>query len=252
EYGGTDFGLIEAERAGDLTGLVVGITKGYIPVGGVNYPDIKALLQLYSRDSDVNILSTPKILTTDNEEAEIIVGEERPFLKSSQVTAEGTTVRTWEYKDVGITLKITPHISKGKLLRLDIFTEIKSFQEELEGEVGAVVTTKRQAKTSVVVEDGSTVVIGGLIRDDKVSRVSKVPLLGDVPLLGWLFKSRSQTKVKTNLLIFITPRIVASAEDLKRITAEEKERRRERIEEYRKERKKVLPLFEEEVEVEDL
>jgi general secretion pathway protein D len=153
-------------------------------------------------------------------------------------------VRTWEYKDVGITLRLTPHISKGKLMRLEIFTEIKSFVEELAGEVGAVVTTKRQATTSVIVEDGSTVVIAGLIRDDKTGSVAKVPILGDIPLLGWLFKSRRQAKIKTNLLIFITPRIVNTAADLLKITEEEQEQREKHIEEHRQEKKKVFPLFE--------
>ena len=244
-YGGTDFGLIDAERSGALAGLIIGITRGFIPVGGVDVADIKALVQLYGSDSDVNILSTPWLLTTDNEEAEIIVAEERPFLKSSQVTAEGSTVKTFEFKDVGITLKITPHISKGKLLRLNLFTEIKSFLEQIEGEVGAVVTTKRQASTSVIVEDGATVVIGGLIRDDKTDRVSKVPLLGDIPILGFLFKSRSQTKVKTNLLIFITPRIVTSAEDLREIAEREKREREKRIDQHHQEKEKIFPLFDE-------
>jgi general secretion pathway protein D len=245
--GGTDFGLMDAvQGAGEtaLSGLIMGVTKGFVTVDGTDIPDLKALLHFYSGDSDVNVLSTPRLLTTDNEEAEILVGEERPFLKSSQLTTEGSTVRTWEYKDIGITLKITPHISKGKLLRLEIFTEIKSFVEELAGEVGAVVTTKRQATTSVIVEDGSTVVIAGLIRDDKIGSIAKVPILGDIPLLGWLFKSRSQTKIKTNLLIFITPRIVNTAEDLIKITEEEQEQREKHIEEHRREKKKVFPLFE--------
>jgi general secretion pathway protein D len=245
--GGTDFGLMDAvQGTGEtaLSGLIMGVTKGFVTVDGTDIPDIKALLHFYSGDSDVNVLSTPRLLTTDNEEAEILVGEERPFLKSSQLTTEGSTVRTWEYKDVGITLKITPHISKGKLLRLEIFTEIKSFVEELAGEVGAVVTTKRQATTSVIVEDGSTVVIAGLIRDDKTGSIAKVPILGDIPLLGWLFKSRRQAKIKTNLLIFITPRIVNTAEDLLKITEEEQAQREKHIEEHRKEKKKVFPLFE--------
>ncbi len=245
--GRTDFGLMDAvQGAGEtaLSGLIMGVTKGFVTIDGTDIPDIKALLHFYSGDSDVNILSTPRLLTTDNEEAEILVGEERPFLKSSQLTTEGSTVRTWEYKDVGINLKITPHISKGKLLRLEIFTEIKSFVEELAGEVGAVVTTKRQATTSVIVEDGSTVVIAGLIRDDTTGSIAKVPILGDIPLLGWLFKSRSQTKIKTNLLIFITPRIVNTAEDLLKITEEEQEQREKHIEEHRLEKKKVFPLFE--------
>jgi len=242
QYGGTDFGMIDALQEGALSGLLMAVTKGYIGSGDV--PDIKALVQFYSGDTDVNILSAPRLLTTDNEEAEIIVGEERPFLKSSQLSEGGSTLQTWDYKDVGITLKLTPHISKGKLLRLEIFAEIKSFVENAEGLEGAVITTKRQATTSVVVEDGSTVVLAGLIRDDVIGGISKVPILGDIPLLGWLFKSRTQSKIKTNLLIFITPRVVTSAADLKKITEEEQEGREQSIKEHRKEKKKVFPLFE--------
>jgi len=240
-YGGTDFNIPDALTDAAVAGLLMGVTNGF--VGSSEIPDIKALLQLYTGDADVNVLSTPRLLTTDNQEAQIIVGEERPFLKSSQLSDAGT-LQTWDYKDVGITLKLTPHISKGKLLRLDIFAEIKSFVEDVEGLSGAAITTKRQATTSVVVEDGSTVVIAGLIRDDKTGSIGKVPLLGDIPLLGWLFKSRSQTKIKTNLLIFITPRIVTSAEDLRKITEEEQEQRKKNIEEHRLEKKKTFPLFE--------
>jgi len=251
QYGTTNFGMISALQQGALKGLLMGVSKGFITIpsstpGGTDtsFANIQALVQLYSGDSDVNVLSAPRLLTTDNQEAQIIVGEERPFLKSSQLSEGGSTIQTWDYKDVGITLKITPHISKGKLLRLDLFAEIKSFVEEVKGLSGAVITTKRQANTSVVVEDGSTVVIAGLIRDDKTGSVAKVPLLGDIPLLGWLFKNRSQTKIKTNLLIFITPRIVTSAEDLKKITEEEQEHREQSIEEHRLEKKNTFPLFE--------
>lgn len=241
-YGGTDFNMTDVLTDAAVTGLLMGVTKGYI--GSTDVPDIKALLQAYSGDQDVNVLSAPRLLTTDNQEAQIIVGEERPYLKSSQLSEGGSTLQTWDYKDVGITLKLTPHISKGKLLRLDIFAEIKSFVEDVEGLSGAAVTTKRQATTSVVVEDGSTVVIAGLIRDDRSGNVAKVPILGDIPLLGWLFKYRSQNKTKTNLLIFITPRIITSAEDLRRITEEEQEERIRDIEKQRVEKKKAFPLFE--------
>jgi general secretion pathway protein D len=247
--GGTDFGLMDAvQGTGEtaLQGLIMGVTKGFVTIDGTEIPDIKALLHFYAGDTDVNVLSAPRLLTTDNEEAEIIVGEERPFLKAEQtsVSAEGSTIRTWEYKDVGITLKITPHISKGKLLRLELFAEIKNFVAYVGGLDGAAITTKRQASSSVIVEDGSTVVIAGLIRDDTTGGINKVPILGDIPLLGWLFKSRSQSKIKTNLLIFITPRIVTTAEDLKKITEEEQEGREQSIEEHREDKKKVFPLFE--------
>jgi general secretion pathway protein D len=244
QYGTSNFGMVDALKEGALKGLIAGVSKGMITSGTTSFPDIKALVQFYGGDSDVNVLSAPRLLTTDNQEAQIIVGEERPFLKSSQLSEGGSTLQTWDYKDVGITMKITPHISKGSFLRLDIFTEIKSFVEDVKGLEGAAITTKRQATTSVVVEDGSTVVIAGLIRDDKTGSIAKVPILGDIPLLGWLFKNRSQNKTKTNLLIFITPRIVTSAEDLRKITEEEQEHREKNIEEHRLEKKNTFPLFE--------
>jgi general secretion pathway protein D len=240
--------MVNALQQGALNGLIMGVSKGMISSGTTSFPDIKALVQFYGGDTDVNVLSAPRLLTTDNQEALIIVGEERPFLKSAQTnigdTLSSVQVQTWEYKDVGITMKITPHISKGTLLRLDIFAEIKSFVEDVKGLTGAAITTKRQATTSVVVEDGATVVIAGLIRDDKTGSIGKIPILGDIPLLGWLFKNRSQNKTKTNLLIFITPRIVTSAEDLRKITEEEQEHREKSIEEHRLEKKNTFPLFE--------
>jgi len=245
-FGGTDLtghtSFPEIAKDLAVNGFLLGVSKGF--VGSTDVPDIRGLMQMFAGDADVNVLSAPKLLTTDNQEAQIIVGEERPFLKSSQLSEGGSTLQTWDYKDVGITLKLTPHISKGKLLRLDIFAEIKSFVDNAEGLEGAPITTKRQATTAVVVEDGSTVVIAGLIRDDRTGKLSKVPLLGDIPLLGWLFKSRSQNKNKTNLLIFITPRIITSAADLKKITEEEQERREEKIEEHRLEKQRTFPLFE--------
>jgi len=244
QFGSTNFGMVNALQQGALNGLIMGVSKGMITTGGTSFPDIKALVQFYGGDTDVNVLSAPRLLTTDNQEAQIIVGEERPFLKSSQLSEAGSSIQTWDYKDVGITMKITPHISKGTLLRLDIFAEIKSFVEDVKGLTGAAITTKRQATTSVVVEDGATVVIAGLIRDDKTGSIGKIPILGDIPLLGWLFKNRSQNKTKTNLLIFITPRIVTSAEDLRKITEEEQEHREKNIEEHRLEKKKTFPLFE--------
>ena len=248
-YGGSDLGMLDALKEGALKGLVMAVTKGYITsAGGTQFPDIKALIHFYSGDTDVNILSAPRLLTTDNQEAQIVVGEERPFLKSAQTTV-GTSpsevqLQTWDYKDVGITMKLTPHISKGKLLRLDIFTEIKSFVEDVKGLTGAAITSKRQATTSVVVEDGSTVVIAGLIRDDKTGSVGKVPILGDLPFFGWLFRSKTQNKTKTNLLIFITPHIITSTEAINKITEEEQERREKAIEDHRKQKKSSFPLFE--------
>lgn len=218
-------------------GLFVGAVKGTINLGDNEFLNLGALMRAFQSDSDINILSTPHLLTMDNEEAEIIVGEERPFLKTTQTTADATT-RTYEYKDLGVTLRITPQISKGGTVKLKIFQEIKSFVEQVE--VGAINTTKRQAKTTVVVGDGEMVVIAGLIRDDTREAFSRVPCLGNIPILGWLFKGFYRADTKTNLMIFITPHIVKSPEDLRRLTEEKRVESEKAKEEYKKEKKEAI------------
>ncbi|MBT3351509.1 MAG: type II secretion system secretin GspD [Nitrospinaceae bacterium] len=198
------------------TGLVLGAARGSLSFNDQTFFDLRGLIRAFEGDTDVNILSTPQILTTDNEEAEIVVGENRPFVTQSQTSAEGSTVQNFEFRDIGVKLRITPHISPNRSVSLKIFQEILSFVEE--SQVGAVVTTKRQATTSVNVEDGQTVVIGGLIRDDTRDSETKVPFLGDIPILGALFRAQRKVKIKTNLLIFITPRIVTTPEEHRRLT----------------------------------
>lgn len=198
------------------TGLVLGAARGSLSFNDQTFFDLRGLIRAFEGDTDVNILSTPQILTTDNEEAEIVVGENRPFVTQSNTSAEGSTVQNFEFRDIGVKLRITPHISPNRSVSLKIFQEILSFVEE--SQVGAVVTTKRQATTSVNVEDGQTVVIGGLIRDDERDSETKVPFLGDIPILGSLFRAQRKVKIKTNLLIFITPRIVTTPEEHRRLT----------------------------------
>ncbi|MDY7031437.1 MAG: type II secretion system secretin GspD [Thermodesulfobacteriota bacterium] len=214
------------------SGLFLGAVKGVITFGDQEFLNLGALIRAFQSDSDINILSTPHILTMDNEEAEIIVGEERPFLTSSQTTDTGSVTNTYEYKDLGVTLRITPQISKGGMVKLNIFQEIKSFVEQIE--IGAINTTKRQAKTTVIVENGEMVVIGGLIRDETRKGLSSVPCLGNIPVLGWLFKAIYQADTKTNLMVFITPHIIKSPEDLKKITVEKKEESERVKQEYQK------------------
>ncbi len=198
------------------SGMILGIAKGTFTFGGKEYVNIGALARAFQADSDVNVLSTPHILTLDNQEAEIIIGEERPFLRSTQTTSLDSVIRTYEYKDVGLTLRITPHISQSQFVKLDIFQEIKDFVEQME--VGAITTTKRQAKTTVVVEDKQTVVIGGLIKDNISKGNALVPCLGKIPIIGWLFKSMKTQNKKTNLMIFITPYIISNPAQLVPIT----------------------------------
>ncbi len=233
-FGGTNTtGSIDDLRKDPLAspqGLFMGVVKGFITIGDDEYLNIGALIKASQSDTDINILSTPHLLTMDNEEAEIIVGENRPLLKTSQVTEIGTTTKTYEYKDIGITLRITPQISKGGTLKLKIFLEISTVDELIE--TGVITTRKRQAKTSVIVRDGDMVVIGGMLRDNVTKGVSSVPCLGNIPILGWFFKSLSHKNEKTNLMLFITPHIIRTPQDLIKITSEKKAESEKAKEEY--------------------
>lgn len=178
--------------------------------------NITAVLKALDKRGLLNILSTPNILTSDNKEAEINVGENVPFQGAATQSTFGTT-QSVERKDIGINLKIKPQISEGDYIRMDINQEISAVKDS-KGQAIDLVTTKRSAKTSVVVKDKETVAIGGLIQDTEEETISKVPLLGDIPLLGWLFKSRTKTRKKTNLMILLTPHIVKDATDLAEMT----------------------------------
>lgn len=242
---GTDqTGTLDALTSNPLTptpGFLVGALRNSITIGGREIFNIPVLLRAFQGDSDVNVLATPNLLTTDNEEAEIIIGEERPFLRSAQDTPSGgvvSTVRTFEFRDTGITLRITPQISQGRTVRLNLFQEITNFVDE--SETGAVTTTKRSAKTTVIVDDGQTIVIGGLIQEINNEANSRVPCLGNVPLFGWAFKQTSNRKRKTNLLIFITPRIITTTGDVRRIT-EHKRSRSDKAQEIEEELRQSQP-----------
>ena len=185
---------------------------------------IGAILQALRKESGVNILSTPQVLTSNHRKATIVVGENRPFITQSRIT-EGpdpitpTVIQGFEYKDVGITLEVTPHISQAGLIRLEVSSEFTKLIEDVATQsLNTPVTAKRTAKTVVTMGSGATVVIGGLIRDDKTRVTKKVPLLGDIPGLGVLFTSQRDRTQKTNLLIFITPHIMTTQEQLEQIT----------------------------------
>jgi len=204
---------------------------GGLKQAGFNIPDLGAgtplnfavALQALETNGILNVLSTPSIMTSDNKEAEIFVGENVPFAGSSTINATGT-LQSVERKDTGITLKLTPQISEGEYVKMDIYQEISAVKDTVTVGQGSTdrTTTKRSAKTSVVVKDTDTVAIGGLIQDKDQETISKVPLLGDIPLLGWLFKSKSITHQKTNLLILLTPKIIKSAGDLNDVSQQMK------------------------------
>lgn len=199
------------------------IINGEAKESNLNVPGFAALFSLSEFKDSINVLSTPQILTSDNKEAEIVVGENVPFIgkRERDLTTSSTILSSIERKDVGITLRLTPQITEGNYVKLDIFQEISSLKEDSENILTSIgpSTTKRSTKTSVVVKDNSTVVIGGLMQERDDVNVTKVPVLGDIPVLGYLFKQKSVGKKKTNLLVFLTPHIIREEAVLTGITA---------------------------------
>jgi len=205
-----------ARRGRPRTGSVIAAGGALTPSVTAKPINVTAVLKALDKNGLVNILSTPNILTSDNKEAEINVGENVPFQGSATQSTIGTTTSV-ERKDIGINLKIKPQISEGDYIRMDINQEISAVKDS-KGQAIDLVTTKRSAKTSIVVKDKETVIIGGLIQDNEQETINKIPFLGDIPLLGWLFKSKSKTRNKTNLMILLTPHIVKDAADLAEMT----------------------------------
>jgi len=195
------------------TGLIGAGFGGSVTLpDGTEVPAIAAVLRAAATRTNLNILSSPHLLTQNNKEAEIIVGENVPFITSTSrdSTNLANVINTVERKDVGITLRITPHIHESEFVSMDIYQESSALKDTSllqESTVGPT-TTKRSAKTTVLVKNGDTVIIGGMMQETMLKRESKVPLLGDIPLLGYLFKFSSKQKRKTNLVILLTPHII--------------------------------------------
>ncbi len=223
-------------------GTAIGILKGVVS-GTTGQITAGALIKALESDTDTNILSTPHLLTMDNEEAEIVVGEQRPFLKADVTSPEGGAfTKTFEYKDVGLKLQITPHITANKYVRMKLYQEIKDFLPEASGppESGAIATTNRSATTTVMVQDSETIVIGGLIQEKRTDSTSRVPCLGNIPILGWAFKMTDKSKHKTNLIILITPHIVTSPEDIRTLTNLKREEMNEITRQFHEESQQAL------------
>ena len=199
-------------------GFSLGVLQQGIQIGGITFPNIAAVLKAYKDNSSINIIATPQILTTDNKKAEISVGENIPYLSTSN-TADTSErgYENYEYKDVATKLTITPQINQANTLRLEISTEVSKIKSLGEGGVRPT-TFKRTANTTVLVQDSDTIVIGGIIGHDATEGDTQVPLLGDIPLIGWLFKTHSTNNRKTNMFIFVTPHIIKNPADMARIT----------------------------------
>jgi general secretion pathway protein D len=248
--GGTNFGNIGPVIAGgpaafaQINGLAVGAIKGTFTFKGQQFLSVGALLHALQTDADVNVLSTPNILTMDNQKAEIMVGQNVPFLTGqtqNAVTGSQTLFNSIDRKDVGIKLSLTPQIASDDNVRLDVNQEISDVIATTSGNPAGPTTSKRSASTTVVVKDRQTMVIGGLIRDNATSSESKVPFLGDIPILGWLFKTKTSTIDKTNLMIFITPYIIKNEGEATDLTTRKNEKLEDFRKEYRIEKKSAAP-----------
>jgi general secretion pathway protein D len=206
------------------TGFSLGVLGDTITIGGIEFPSITAVIKAVQTESGVHILSTPQIMTTDNEEAEIVVAKNIPFQTRVETTGDitGREFATFEYRDVGVTLNITPQINQERFVRLKIASELSQVIEE-ESALGLPTTLKRVAKTTVVIKDGNTIVIGGLIDKTLTEGKTMTPCLGTIPALGHLFKTESDTSARTNLYIFLTPHVVESPLDAEKVYQKKKE-----------------------------
>ncbi len=213
-------------------GFTLGVLKQGIQIGGITFPDIAAVLKAYKTDSSVNVIATPQILTTDNKKAEISIGENIPYQTRVQESINNTPntggilnpitdtgsigYANYEYKDVATKLTITPQINQADILRLEIATEVSKLKAG--SDPNRPQTFKRTATTTVLVKDNNTIVIGGIIGQDDTEGEYKIPLFGDIPVLGWLFKEQSTKRKKTNMFIFITPRIIKNPGEMTSVT----------------------------------
>ncbi|QGX39571.1 type II secretion system secretin GspD [Permianibacter aggregans] len=197
---------------GNLSGITFGL--GRIRDDGFSFA---AFIKALGSTTDSNILSMPSVTTLDNEEAEFLAGQEVPFITGSTLGSNNTNpFNQVERKEIGIKLKIKPQVNEGNAVRLSIEQEVSS----IAGNTGVdIVTNKRAIKNSVLVEDGDTIVLGGLVDEDVQESVQKVPLLGDIPILGHLFKSQKSTKIKRNLMVFIRPTIIRDASSSSQLSA---------------------------------
>jgi general secretion pathway protein D len=214
--------------AGGPAGLTVAVLGNTITLpDGTTVRGLGALARALQANNLGNILSTPNLLTLDNYQAKIVIGQNVPFVTGSFAAAAAVTAtgagavnpfQTIERKDVGLTLRIKPQISEGSTIRLEIYQEVSSVNTTARAGASDLVTDKRSIETKVVVDDGNTIVLGGLIQNTLNVTTQQIPLLGDIPFIGALFRFKSEERKRTNLMIFLRPVIIRSVEDGYRVT----------------------------------
>ena len=216
---GVDFSILNTRPSGN--GQTAGTNFGAALKGGlvvsVIETNITATLHALAEQNKLDVLSRPYLLASDNQLASILIGQSVPFITDTRITDTGQQINSVQYRDIGLSLNVTPHINPDGVVILDVIPEISQLTSQtvpISSTVNAPVIAKRSAESRIAVKDGQTVVIGGLMEDRKISSISKVPLLGDIPYLGLLFSRTTHTKTKTELLIFLTPHVAQRPEAL--------------------------------------
>ena len=234
-FGGTNFStgsavsnILAAAANPSLIGqgLNVGIIKGTLKIPGtdIEIANLQLLARALEGNTNANVLSTPNVLTLDNEEAKITVGQNVPFITGSYTPVSGSATnpfQTIERKDVGITLKVTPTVSEAGAVKLKLFQEVSSVtRDKVLVQSADIITNKRTLETTALIDSGQIVVLGGLIQDDQQAAQDKVPLLGDIPYLGALFRYETRNRKRTNLMIFLRPVVLKDEKAAAAITAD--------------------------------
>jgi len=233
-FGGTNFTtggsniLTAASSVGSVAqGLNIAIAGGTITLPGSSTPilNLSMLARALESHSGTNILSTPNIVTLDNEEAKIVVGQNVPFVTGQYTNTGSTTTtvnpfQTISRQDVGLTLRIKPQISEGGTVRMQIYQESSSVVASTASNTAGPTTNKRSIETSALVDDGAIIALGGLVEDSYAATTEKVPLLGDVPVLGQLFRYDTRQRTKTNLVVFLRPKILRDADSYQGFTSD--------------------------------
>jgi general secretion pathway protein D len=212
---GSNIGQISRDPATIGQGLSLGLIRGSITLGGVEILNIAALIRALETDNTANILSTPTLLTLDNEEAKIQVGQNIPIVTGSFSTLSGAggavvnPFQTFERRDIGVTLKVRPQIAEGGTIKLAIYQEVSSIFNATNPT--GIILNKRSLESQVLVDDGQIIVLGGLISDDVQTGTQSVPGLGEIPILGYLFRYDTRKREKVNLMIFLRPVVLRDA-----------------------------------------
>ncbi|HSU67662.1 MAG TPA: type II secretion system secretin GspD, partial [Tepidisphaeraceae bacterium] len=225
---GADWSILDQRSSGNGLKLTANNGNAAATNGGLMVSlvetNLTATLHALAIKGKVDVLSRPYILTSDNQQAQIVIGSEVPIITNSQLTDTGQQINTVQYRDIGIILNVTPHINPEGLVICDVSPEVSNTTDQsvpIASNVSAPVFSLRSADTRVGIKDGSTIVIGGLMQDQKTSTVNKIPLLGDIPFIGPIFSRIQTQKTKTELLFFITPHVALSPDRLQPMSQDE-------------------------------